>query len=205
VPTLGYFVLHALGMSDVWALTVAGSAAAVTTVVNTVRSRKIDLVGALVVAELAVSVGVALWTDNPKVVLARAALYLVIGGGVLIWSGLAGRAMTYPGARPMATKGDPVRSRAYTAAWANSAEFRGIHTRLSITIGALMIAYAAVRLVVIFLAHSVATAVWAQEVPGIVLLVAVLVLIRMNVPKLSRIVDAEQEGLSPSAPATVGA
>ena len=29
VPTGGYFVLHALGVADVWALTVAGSAAAI--------------------------------------------------------------------------------------------------------------------------------------------------------------------------------
>ena len=205
VPTLGYFVLHAFGMSDVWALTVAGSAAAVTTVVNSVRSRKVDLVGALVVAELTVAVGIAVWTDNPKVVLARAALYLAIGGGVLIWSGLAGRPMTYPGAKPMATKGDPARSRAYAAAWDNSAAFRGIHVRLSVTIGALMVAYAILRLIVIVAAHSVATAVWAQEVPGFLLLAGVLVLIRTNVPKLSRIVDAEQERLAEPAPATVGA
>jgi hypothetical protein len=51
----------------------------------------------------------------------------------------------------------------------------------------------------------VATAVWAQEVPGFLLLAGVLVLIRTNVPKLSRIVDAEQERLAEPAPATVGA
>jgi hypothetical protein len=206
IPTLGYFVLHALGMSDVWALTVAGSAAAVTTVVNTIRSRKIDLIGALVVAELAASVALAAWTDNPRLVLARAALQLAIGGGVLIWSGLAGRPLTYPGAKPMATKGNPVRSRAYSAAWDNSAEFRSIHIRLSVTIGALMVAYAVLRLVIIAAASSVAEAVWAQEVPGIVLLVLVLLLIRLRVPKLSRIVDIEQERLSaPPAPDTVKA
>lgn len=203
VPTLGYFVLHVLGMSDVWALTVAGSVAALTTIVNTVRTRKIDLIGALVVAELAASVALAAYTDNPKLVLARAALYLAIGGAVLVWSGLAGRPLTYPGARPMATKGNPERSRAYTAVWDSSAEFRRIHVRLSVTIGLLMIAYAALRLIIIFAAHSVAEAVWAQEIPGIVLLVAVLVMIRLHVPKLARIVDAEQERLAKDA--TVGA
>ncbi|HEU5023435.1 MAG TPA: hypothetical protein VFV01_00800 [Spirillospora sp.] len=31
-PTTGYFLLHALGMDDLWALTAAGSAAGLTTV-----------------------------------------------------------------------------------------------------------------------------------------------------------------------------
>jgi hypothetical protein len=88
--------------------------------------------------------------------------------------------------------------RAYAAAWDNSPQFRAIHVRLSVVIGTLMIAYAILRIVIIFAASSVAEAVWAQEVPGLVLLVAVLALIRLNVPKLSRIVDAEQE--RPTAP-----
>jgi glucose uptake protein GlcU len=196
VPAVGYLVLHALGMSDVWALTAAGSATAGLAVVNTARSGKADLFGILVGAELAASIALAVWTHDPRLVLARTALYLVIFGAVLAWSGASGRPMTYPSARPMATKGDPVRGLAYTAAWENSAELRGIHVRLSVTIGVLMIAYAVLRLAIIFTASSVAQAVWAQEIPGIVMLVAVLGLIRLSVPKLRRIVDAEQEKLA---------
>jgi hypothetical protein len=109
--------------------------------------------------------------------------------------------MTYPSAKPMATKGDPVRARAYTAAWDNSPEFRSIHIRLSVVIGTLMIGYAILRLVIIFTASSVAEAVWAQELPGLVLLIAVFGLIRLNVPKLSRIVDAEQQRPTAREPA----
>jgi hypothetical protein len=196
VPAVGYFVLHALGMSDVWALTVAGCATAVVTAVNTARSRKIDLFGILVAAELAASVVLAVRVHDPRLVLARTALYLVIFGVVLVWSAASGRPMTYKGATPVATKGDPVRGKAYKAVWEKSAEFRGIHVRLSVTIGVLMIAYAVLRLAIIFTASSVAQAVWAQEIPGIVLLVAVFGLIRLNVPKLRRIVDAEQEQLA---------
>lgn len=196
VPTLGYFVLHALGMSDVWALTVAGSATAAVTAVNTARSRKVDLFGILVAAELTASIALAVWTRDPRLVLARTGIYLVIFGAVLVWSGASGRPMTYPSARPMATKGDPVRGQAYTAVWDNSAEFRRIHVRLSVAIGVVMIAYAILRLAIIFTASSVAQAVWAQEIPGTVMLVVVLGLIRLNVPKLRRIVDAEQEKLA---------
>jgi glucose uptake protein GlcU len=196
VPAFGYFVLHLLGMSDVWALTVAGSATAMVTVVSTVRARKLDLVGILVAAELAASIALAVWTHDARLVLARTAIYLVVLGAVLAWSGASGRPMSYPSARPMATKGDPVRALAYTAVWQNSAEFRGIHVRLSVTIGLLMIAYAVLRLAIICTASSVAQAVWAQEIPGVVMLVGVFGLIRLNVPNLRRIVDAEQERLA---------
>lgn len=101
-----------------WALTVAGSVAGVTTAVNSVRRRRVDLLGALVCAELVLSVGLALATDSPRLVLARAALYLAIGGGALLASSAAGRPITYPAAEPMATKGDPVRARTYAAVWA---------------------------------------------------------------------------------------
>ncbi|WP_433236824.1 VC0807 family protein [Actinomadura nitritigenes] len=206
VPTAGYFLLHALGMDDVWALTVAGSAAGVTTAVNSVRRRRVDLLGALVCAELVLSVGLALVTDSPRLVLARAALYLAIGGGALLASSAAGRPITYPAAEPMATKGDPVRARAYAAVWDRSAEFRRIHVRLSSFVGIGMLAYAALRLVIVFTVSSVADAVWAQEVPGIVLLAGALGLIRLQVPKLRRIVDAEEAALSSGdlAPDAVG-
>lgn len=201
VPTIGYFILHGLGMSVVWALTVAGSATIVTTAVNTVRARKIDVIGILVVVEVAASVALAIWTDNPRLVLARSALYLAVLGVVVTWSGIAGRPMSYPGARPMATKGDPVRGAAYTAAWQNSAELRRIHVRLSVIIGILIIAYAGLRLAIIFAASSASQAVWAEEIPGIILLVAAIGLIRLHVPKLQVIVDAEQARLTASAPA----
>jgi hypothetical protein len=197
VPTLGYFVLHALGLSDVWALTVAGSAAAVLVIVNSVRLRHLDLLGVLVCVELVVAIVLAVVTDDPKLVLARAAFYLAVGAVVLVASGLKGRPVTYTAAEPMATKGDPVRARAYAAAWERSPAFRGIHGRLSIAIGLGMLAYAVLRLVIIYTASSIAEAVWVQEVPGLILIVGALVLIRTQVPKLSDIVDAEQAALEP--------
>jgi hypothetical protein len=117
-------------------------------------------------------------------------------------SGVTGRPLTYTAAEPMATKGDPDRARAYATVWDHSAQFRRIHVRLSAAIGVGMLAYAALRLVIIYAVDSVAEAVWAQEIPGIVLIVGALVLIRSQVPKLSRIVDAEQAG--PAARATAG-
>jgi hypothetical protein len=147
VPTAGYFVLHALGVADVWALTVAGSAAALVTVANSIRHRHLDLLGTLVIAELAVSVVLAVVTHDPRLVLARAACYVAIGGLACLASTVFGRPLTYTGATPMATKGDPERTRAYAAAWDGSAPFRRIHVQLSAVIGAAMLVYAVLRIV----------------------------------------------------------
>jgi hypothetical protein len=195
VPTIGYYVLHAAGLSDVWALTIAGSASAVMTLGNTIRRRRLDLLGALIVLELAVSVFLAFSTHDPKLVLARASLYLAIAGLFFLSTAIAGRPVTYGAATPMATKGDPVRLKAYSAAWDNSPELRRIHTRVTAIIGVLLLVYAVLRLIVIY-KTSVAEAVWAQEVPGIAMLVLVILTIRVHVPKLRRIVDAEQQQIT---------
>jgi hypothetical protein len=208
VPTVGYFLLHALGLSDVWALTVAGSAAGVMAIVNSIRLRHIDLLGVLVCAELALSVALAVVTDDPRLVLARAAFYLAVGGVVLLVSGFAGRPITYTAAEPMATKGDPARARAYATVWERSPAFRSIHVRLSVVIGLGMLAYAVLRIVIIYTASSIAEAVWVQEIPGLILIVGAVVLIRTQVPKLRKLVDAEQArlaaGCTEPPPVTVG-
>lgn len=200
VPTLGYFILHALGLSDTWALTVSGSSAGILTLVNSIRKRHIDTLGALVFLELVASVVLSVVTHDPRLILARAALYVAIGGAVALGSAFVGRPLTYAAATPMATKGDPERARAYAAAWDNSAQLRRIHAQLSILIGAGMIAYAVLRVVIIYTASSVSEAIWAQEIPGLLLIAGCVLAIRLRVPALHRIVDAEQAALAPATP-----
>jgi hypothetical protein len=65
VPTVGYYVLHAFGMNDVWALTVAGSATGVLTLANTVRRRRLDALGLLVIAEIALAIVLNLTVHDP--------------------------------------------------------------------------------------------------------------------------------------------
>jgi hypothetical protein len=191
-PTAGYYLMCTLGVAGVWALTIAGSAAGLTTLGNSVRRRRLDALGALVVTELALSVALAAATHNPRLILARASLYLAAGGVFALATCLAGRPATYAASKPMATKGDPELTRAYAAAWDNSAEMRRIHTQLTAAIGTAVLIYAALRLVIIFEASSVSQAVWAAELPAIVLIVFCVVVIRLRVPALTRIVLAEK-------------
>ena len=58
-----------------------------------------------------------------------------------------------------------------------------------------MLAYAVIRVLIVY-SFSISTAVVGQEVPGIALIALVVVLIRLRVPRLRRIVDAEQATLA---------
>ena len=195
IPTAGYFLLHWAGLSDVWALTIAGAATAVNALITTIRRRRLDALGLLVVAEVAVSVALAAITQDPRLILARPAVYLAVAGVVNLVSCVAGRPLSYTAATPMATKGDPVRAVAYERAWDHSPELRAIHRQLTAGIGLALLVYAVLRVLIIY-SFSTGTAVLGQEVPGLLLIALVVALIRLRVPRLRRIVDAEQAALA---------
>jgi intracellular septation protein A len=195
IPTAGYFLLHWAGLPDIWALTIAGAATGVNALVNTIRRGRLDALGLLVVAEVAVSVALAAITADPRLILVRPAVYLAVAGVVNLVSCVAGRPLSYAAATPMATKGDPVRAVAYERAWHHSPELRAIHRQLTAGIGLAMLVYAVLRVLIVY-SFSTGTAVLVQEVPGILLIALVVVLIRLRVPRLRRIVDAEQAALA---------
>jgi len=203
IPTAGYFLLHWAGLPDTWALTIAGSATGVNALVNTIRRGRLDVLGLLVVAEVAVSVVLVVVTADPRLVLVRPAVYLAVAGVVNLVSCFAGRPLSYTASTPMATKGDPQRAVAYERAWHHSPELRRIHRQLTAGIGVALVAYAVIRVLIVY-SFPTGTAVLAQEVPGIVLVALVVVLIRRRVPRLRRIVDAEQAALA-AEPVTTNA
>ena len=58
-----------------------------------------------------------------------------------------------------------------------------------------LVVYAVIRVLIVY-SFPTGTAVLAQEIPGILLIALVVVLIRLRVPRLRRIVDAEQAALA---------
>ena len=202
IPTAGYFLLHWAGLPDIWALTIAGVATAVNALLNTIRRGRLDALGLLVVAEITVSVALVAVTADPRLILARPAVYLAVAGVVNLVSCVAGRPLSYTAATPMATKGDPVRALAYERAWHHSPELRAIHRQLTAAIGLAMLVYAILRVLIVY-SFSTGTAVLVQEVPGLLLIALVVALIRRRVPRLRRIVDAEQAALA-AEPITTG-
>jgi hypothetical protein len=192
IPTAGYFLLHWAGLPDVWALTIAGAA---TALITTIRRGRLDALGLLVMAEIGVSIALVAVTADPRLILARPAVYLAVAGVVNLISCFAGRPLSYTASTPMATKGDPQRAVAYERAWHHSPQLRAIHRQLTAGIGLAMIVYAILRVVIVY-SFSTGTAVLGQELPGLVLLALVVALIRRRVPRLRRIVDAEQAVLA---------
>ena len=208
IPTAGYFLLHWAGLPDIWALTIAGSATGVNALVNTVRRGRLDALGLLVVAEISVSVVLLAVTADPRLILVRPAVYLAVAGVVNLVSCFAGRPLSYTASTPMATKGDPERAVAYERAWHHSPELRRIHRQLTAAIGVALVAYAVIRVLIVY-SLPTGTALLVQEVPAILLIALVVVLIRRRVPRLRRIVDAEQaalaaEPMTTNATATAG-
>jgi hypothetical protein len=195
IPTVGYFLLHWAGLPDIWALTIAGSATGVNALVNTIRRGRLDALGLLIVAEIGVSVVLVAVTADPRLILVRPAVYLAVAGVVNLVSCFAGRPLSYTASTPMATKGDPERAVAYERAWHHSPELRGIHRQLTAGIGVALVAYAVLRVLIVY-SLPTGTALLVQEVPAILLIALVVVLIRRRVPRLRRIVDAEQAALA---------
>src|SRR6266536_3546395 len=76
LPIASYAVLTSLGVSTFWALVVGGLLTAVTSVVNTVRRRRLDKLGGLVLLEVALGLVLDFVVRDPRLMLARGSLYL---------------------------------------------------------------------------------------------------------------------------------
>jgi hypothetical protein len=76
----------------------------------------------------------------------------------------AGRPLSYTASAPMATKGDPERAVAYERAWHHSPELRGIHRQLTAAIGLALVAYAVIRVLIVY-SLPTGTALLVQESP----------------------------------------
>src|SRR4029453_14588177 len=150
IPTAGYFLLHWAGLPDIWALTIAGAATGVNAAVTTIRRGRLDALGLLVVAEVGVSVVLVAVTADPRLILARPAVYLAVAGVVNLVSGFAGRPLSYTASTPIAPKGDPERAVAYELAWPHPPELRRIHRQLTAGIGLAMIVYAVLRVLIVY-------------------------------------------------------
>jgi hypothetical protein len=168
LPLVGYATLRALGASTFWALVAGGLLTAVTTVVNTIRRRRLDRLGAFVVFEVTLGVVLDFVIRDPRLMLARGSLYLAIGGVWLLVNAFRARPLTVDAAKPFAAKHGRPAIAAYEWAAVNSPAFLRIHRALSLAWSAAFIAYAVLRVVIIYSASSVGQSMWLNEIPGVV-------------------------------------
>ncbi|MER6942448.1 VC0807 family protein [Nonomuraea sp. NPDC000554] len=195
VPVVLYLLLKQVGLDDFWALTVAGLATGVAVTVNTVRRRKMDLIGVLVVLEIVLSIVLLFVTDDPRIVAIKPSFYTALAGVFLGATCFVGRPVIYLTARPLATRGDPEREAAYEKAWRTSAPFRFRQRLMTATFALFLLVESVLRVIVVyrFTAAEIAESFLLSQLPGIVLFAAVLLSFRLQVPALRRIVNEIQE------------
>lgn len=191
VPIGGYFLLHALGLSDFWALTIAGAGTGVAAIVNTVRKGSLDGIGLLVVVEVALSVALLFLTRDPRILLLKPAFYTAVGGVFVLATCFAGRPLVYETGKPFATKGDPVRLAAYEESWRQSRRFRQVLTGVTVGwgIGFLLVSAATVAIVLHFPPNQVSGSFALSQLPGIAVFIALIAFTRLRVRAIRPILD----------------
>jgi len=189
VPLVAFYALTAAGVSSFWSLTIGGALTGVVSVVNTIRRRKLDSLGLLVIAEIALSLVLIATTRDPRLVLARSSLYLALAGIWVLASAVIGRPVTVSTSKAFAVRSDG-RDGIAAVDWltANSAPFLRIHRLLSALWGAMFLVYAVVRVVIIY--HTtVGRAVSISEIPGIVAIGICLLASRQAGKRLEALVN----------------
>jgi hypothetical protein len=198
VPVVVYFLLKKLGVGDFWALTLAGIGTGLWTLFNTIRRRKLDFIGILVLLEVVLTIALLFATDDPRVVAIKPAFYTALTGIYFLFTCVVGKPIVYIAVTPIATDGDPVRTQAYAQAWDESANFRLRERMLTAAFGLGLLLEAVLRVYIVY--HwspaKLDESFVISQLPGVVLIVAVIGFCRLQVPALSRIVDGFQERIA---------
>ena len=182
------------GAADAWAITAGTVVLALGAAAQLLRSRTIDGFALLVLVEVAMSVVLVTVSDDPRFILVRPAFYTAVAGLYAIVTCATERPFMMTVSRPMAAGGDPRRAAAFDRAWYTSAVFRRTERAMTFGLGVVLLGEAALRTRLVYTQprSAVLHASVVSQLPGLVLFVGYLVLIRVvAVPIASREVDRE--------------
>lgn len=190
-PFAAYFIVQKFGASAFWALAVGGVIAGASTAINSVRRKKLDTVGILVIVELAASIIFMLFLRDPRLLLIRPSFYTGIASIYLAFTALAGRPLSYDGAKPMAAKDGPERLAAYERAWVASIEFRQTHNLVTWGFALALLVDSILRIVVVY-KFPLDRAMWVSNIPHVVAILLITASSALAGRRFSRIVDRFQ-------------
>jgi hypothetical protein len=168
IPLVTYYVLKSFGASDFSALLAGGLLTSANTLMNTIRRGRLDSLGVLVVLELVVGIALDVTLRDPRLLLARGSFFVAVAGVWALATTFTSRPMTVDASKPMAAKGGPRRLAAFEWCARHHPVFLRVHRRLSLLWSLMFIAYAVLRVVIIYRAGSVGASIWLNEIPGIV-------------------------------------
>jgi len=194
-PFLAYFVVHWFGARTIFALTAGGLIAATSTAVNTIRRKGLDRVGTLVILEIVVSIVMLIVLKDARLLLIRPSFYTAVAAVYLLYTAFVGRPLSYDGARPMATKGDPARLEAYEKLWDQSAEFRQTHKIVTFGFGVAFMVDSVLRIIIVY-RLPIERSAWLSNVPHAATMVLIVALSAMAGRRFQRIGESVTKTLA---------
>jgi len=163
----GYYALRAVGVDVFWSLTLPGFGVATVAVIATVRHRRVDMLGLLVLFEVAASLALVLVTQDPRIAAVRGPVYVSIGGLFCLATLLRERPMTAVSTSSLADFGDPTRARAFELAWRDVPRYRLAMRAQTAAIGLILIIGSAVQAEILY-THPLSALAHAIDVANIV-------------------------------------
>jgi hypothetical protein len=194
-PLVAYFIVHWFGARAFWALTVAGLVAGAGTMVNSIRRKKLDTIGVLVILELGASIIFLLVLRDSRLLLIRPSLYTGIASIYLAFSVFAGHPLSFDGAKPMAAKGGPRRLAAYERAWKDCAEFRSTHKIVTLGFALAFFVDSILRIIIVY-EFPLDRALWISNVPHVVAITLIIAVSALAGRTFQRIVDEQLSSTS---------
>jgi hypothetical protein len=187
----GYYLLRAFDVSVFWALTVPAIAVAAIAAAVTVRRRRIDLVGLMVLCEIAVTITLTLVTRSPRVAVLRESAYVLIAGVFCLVTLVYRAPLTHASTMSAATFGDPKRERAFERAWRDVPEYRLWQRLLTASLGLIAVVTGVIKAYVILSASDdgVAHAVDVCNVLTFVMLGALVVVSAVLIQRPRKIIE----------------
>ena len=149
LPYALYYFLHREGVANVPALAAGGAVNVFFTIVGLIHTRRIQLLGLIVLATFVLGIAASFLTGDARFALAKDSVLTGGVGIVFLASLLAARPVMYLMIRQMLTEGDPARAADLDRRWDSSPGFRSRQRLMTGVWGAGLLADAVVRLVVI--------------------------------------------------------
>jgi hypothetical protein len=202
VPLVSYYMLTAAGLSSFWSLVAGGGLTAIVSILNTIRGGRIDNLGILVIAEIALGLALDLAVHDPRLTLTRGSMFIALAGIWILVSTFSGSPVTVNVTKTFAAKkGGKNGIIAFEWLADNSRRFVRIQRSLSTVWGVMFLAYAVVRIVIIF-SVGISEAVWLTETPGVIAVVICLIASARAGGQLETLVNNRMEHMSGDARVT---
>lgn len=146
-PYVAYSLLRSAGQSAVSALVLSGTLPALGVIVKAIRHRRVDTVGIMVLAGIAVGTVLGLLTGNPRLVLIEGSVPTAVFGLVCLGSLWAQRPLIYRFALEFMGPDTP-KGRDFESLWRYQG-FRHVFRLYTVVWGVVYLAEAAARIVIV--------------------------------------------------------